>query len=151
MLPNGKQIDFINTSCATSYVRPRTGRETIRNIHKHSKLSVCVHIAPTLLLGPLPSRIFAIPEKYIFYKSTNKSVLPAAEILILLDIVRLETDAEEMIPQLAFVTLDPVNLSIRFSLEQKSRRYFTCFPVGLLHLGLTAEQSSSPSSRSFSA
>ena len=36
----------------------------------------------------------------------------AVEIFILLDVVRSETDAEEMKPQLTLVTLDPVNLNM---------------------------------------
>ena len=36
--------------------------------------------------------------------------MPAAEVLVLLDVVRLQSDAEEVIPQLALVALHPVNL-----------------------------------------
>ena len=38
------------------------------------------------------------------------SVQPATEVLVLLDVVGLEADAVEVVPQLAFVTLHPVNL-----------------------------------------
>ena len=37
--------------------------------------------------------------------------VPAVEVLVLLDVVRLEPDTEEVEPELAPVTLDPVNLS----------------------------------------
>ena len=37
-------------------------------------------------------------------------IRPAAEVLVLLDVVRLEPDAEEVVPQLALVTLHPVHL-----------------------------------------
>ena len=37
--------------------------------------------------------------------------LPAAEVLVLLDVVRLEPDAVEVVPQLALVALHPVNLN----------------------------------------
>ena len=37
-------------------------------------------------------------------------IRPAAEVLVLLDVVRLEPDAEEVVPQLALVALHPVHL-----------------------------------------
>ena len=37
--------------------------------------------------------------------------LPAAEVLVLLDVVRLEADAVEVVPQLALVALHPVHLN----------------------------------------
>ena len=42
----------------------------------------------------------------------SRFTILAVEIFILLDVVRSETDAEEMKPQLTLVTLDPVNLNI---------------------------------------
>ena len=36
--------------------------------------------------------------------------IPAAEILVLLDVVRFEADAVEVVPQLALVALHPVHL-----------------------------------------
>ena len=38
------------------------------------------------------------------------NIRPAAEVLVLLDVVRLEPDAEKVVPQLALVTLHPVHL-----------------------------------------
>jgi hypothetical protein len=75
----------------------------------------------------------------------------AVEILILLDIVRLEPNTEEMIPQLTHVTLHPVNLRNKASVKIIKLKLLTCFPVGLLHLGLLAEQSSSESAAASSA
>ena len=38
-------------------------------------------------------------------------IRPAAEVLVLLDVVRLEADAVEVVPQLALVALHPVHLN----------------------------------------
>ena len=54
---------------------------------------ISVHITATTLL---PSPCLAVL---------------AVEVLVLLDVVRLEPDTEEVEPELAPVTLDPVNLS----------------------------------------
>ena len=79
----------------------------------------------------------------------------AIEVLILLNIVGLQPNAEEMIPQLAHVTLHPVYLQRSYwsgTLKILSNVMMpTCFPVGLLHLGLLAEQSSSESAAAISA
>ena len=37
-------------------------------------------------------------------------IRPAAEVLVFLDVVRLESDAEEVVPQLTLVALHPVHL-----------------------------------------
>merc|ERR1719270_2542567 len=62
---------------------------------------ISVHIAPASRLATLSFRLFAIP---------------AAEVLVLLDVVRLEPDAEEVVPQLALVALHPVHLFPSWSL-----------------------------------
>ena len=49
--------------------------------------------------------------------------LPAAEVLILLDVVRLEPDAVEVVPQLALVALHPVNLNPNMFSSQMSVDY----------------------------
>ena len=66
--------------------------------------------------------------------------LPAAEVLVLLDVVRLEPDAVEVVPQLTLVALHPVDLNThvlisKHVMSREERRYipFT-WPFVLLEI-----------------
>ena len=64
--------------------------------------SLSIHVTGTgVILG-----LLAAPS------STSRHTLAefADKVLVLLDVVGLEADAEQVVPELAFVTLDPVNL-----------------------------------------
>ena len=61
--------------------------------------SLSVHVTGTGVIWALLATLTAV----------HFAVL-ADKVLVLLDVVGLEADAEQVVPELAFVTLDPVNL-----------------------------------------
>lgn len=61
--------------------------------------SLSVHVTGTGVILALLAALTAV----------HLAVL-ADKVLVLLDVMGLEADAEQVVPELAFVTLDPVNL-----------------------------------------
>ena len=102
---------------------------------------VCIHIAAAGPPGPLIPWLLTVPGQgrsggsgerriwsdsmestfwrvacqvfHMSIKSHMWSVAPAAEVLVLLDVVWLEADTVEVVPQLALVALHPVHLHRR--------------------------------------
>ena len=72
---------------------------------------------------PLGCLQFLRQRKFSFPLATSLNELPAAEVLVLLDVVRLEPDAVEVVPQLALVALHPVNLNPNMFSSQMSVDY----------------------------